>query len=127
VIELNWNEKVTVHDQTSGDAYGGDVLDSGHECDAVVEYGVRFSHGNHQDASQSSTRIYLKSNNWIVSKNYRLEGMIVKVNPFADSDAQEYYRITDCTAGRDVLLNNEIQHVECVVEHATDYSQVSVS
>jgi hypothetical protein len=119
--ELSYNETVTIFNPTS-DNYGKDVLGNGTALKCVFEQTTGFQHGGHQDSIVGVSRIYLDPNsNFVIDNGYRLEGMIVKINPFGADAASQYFRIISVTAGRDVLQNNKVRHVECELSKTNDF------
>lgn len=118
---LNFNECVTIYELTTND-YGKDVLGDDTEVKALYEQVTGFGHGGFQDSINGTSRIYLDGDNKFVLENaYRLEGMIIMINPFDGSDAKQYFRIVNVTVARDILRKNKVRHVECELAKTADF------
>lgn len=118
---LNFNETVTIYPVTHND-YGKDVLGDGEEMLGMFEQTTGFEHSNNQDAVTGTSRVYLPpDNDFIIDHHYRLEGMVIKVNPFDAEDADQYFRIVSVTPGRDILRSNKVRHIECELSKTTDF------
>ncbi len=123
--ELRFNEFVTIYSVTP-DEYGKDVLGEGQIVSALFEQTTGYSHARNQDAVGSGSRVYLQADSCpLVTEYYRLEGMILKANPFGAPEADQYFRISRVTAARDILNNNLVRHVECELDKSTDFGNES--
>lgn len=118
---LRFNEIITLYKPTTND-YGKDVLGTGEEVKALYEQITGHEHGNFQDSLSGTSRLYLDaSNQFLLDNAYRLEGMILKINPFNATDSDQYFRITACIVGRDMLRYNQVRHVECELQKTDDF------
>jgi hypothetical protein len=73
-----------------------------------------YQHGSSQDAIVGTPVLALPPDDvFVLAHSYRLEEMVVEVNPFTGAAAGQRFKIASVTVARDVLLANEVQHIEC--------------
>lgn len=126
-MRMRFSDTVTLYDVTE-DGYGDKTLDEGTEVPAAFEQIISKPHGDNQDAIVSSSRLYLPADDeFLVSRGYRLEGLLAKVNVLEGVDTQQFFRITTVSPIRDTLLNNEVTHVECDLDKSTDFTEDAIS
>lgn len=118
---LKFKDRVTVYTVTPDD-YGKDVPGEGEVMLGLYVQNTTFLHTNNQDGVSGTSRLYLPANtNFMKDNHYRLEGMLVKVNPFGEDAAYQYFRIIDVIPARDILNRNRVRHVECELQKVTDF------
>lgn len=125
MIRLDFKDQAVIYPVTSS-GYGDDVFGTPHTVPALYEQTTGFSHGNSQDAVSAASHIYLPGDDSFILENAgRLEGMILMVNPLGADDSQQYFRISSVTPARDILLGNQLQHVECNLTKTSRVPNVS--
>lgn len=125
MMELEYNDTAWIYPRTVGD-YGEYIPGTAVEVACKFIQRVGESHGAFQDSVTSASRIYLPADtDLFTDEGYRLEGLIVKVNPFDAEGAEQFFQITNVVPARDVLLDNQIRHVECDLEKVTPPTGIS--
>lgn len=100
--------------ETTVDNYGKTVLGTPHTVECMYLQTIGYQHGNSQDSLVGTPRLALPGDDaFLVASNFRIEEMIVEANPFGASAAAQRFKIVSVTPARDVLLDNEVRHVEC--------------
>lgn len=76
-----------------------------------------FLHSNHQDVVGADAAFFADpTNEWIISKHYRLEGMYF-VEPLFDGDpAESWYKVIKVTVNRGILLCNDVDTVQILLK-----------
>jgi hypothetical protein len=123
--DLDFPETCRIY-PTTVDAYGKDVL--GEPATVPCMYGqtTGYQHGSSQDAIVGTPWLALPGDDSFVQDHaFRLEEMIVEINPFGGSATSQRFKITSVTPARDVLLNNELKHVECELKKIETQADVS--
>lgn len=124
MIRLDFKDQAEIYDVRTN-AYGGDVLGEPTTVLALYEQTTGYSHGGNQDSTTAASRLYLPGDDaFVLAHAERLEGMIVKINPFGAPGSQQYFRIASVTPIRDILLGNVLQHVECDLAKTGEPSDV---
>lgn len=124
--DLCFNETVLIY-PIRRDRYGTEVYQTPVEVPAIYVQSTGFAHSGNQDAITAGPSLYLPGDDdFVTAKGYRLEGMVVEVNPFDAPAHQQHFRITEVTPARDVLLDNRVRHVECALTKVTDFSYADV-
>lgn len=131
-MSLDFKDTVTLY-SVRKNTYGGDVLDEGTEVPALVIQTTAFSRGSRADVigagagtQAKGTMLYLPPDDeFVVTHDQRLEGMVAQVDIYDGVSAQQFYRITGVTPVRDILLDNEVQHVEVELSKIEGFSYVS--
>lgn len=73
-----------------------------------------YQHASSQDAITGTSVLALPPDDpFVLEHADRLEEMVVEVNPFNGVAAGQRFKIEKATPARDVLLGNEVQHIEC--------------
>lgn len=123
--DLCFNETVSIY-AVRRSAYGDEEHEEPVEVPAIYVQSTGYAHAGNQDAVTGAPTLYLPGDDdFVVSKGFRLEGMIVAVNPFNAPEHQQHFRIIDVEPVRDILLDNRVRHVECVLSKVTDFSYAS--
>lgn len=124
MIALDFKDSVVIY-PVRKDGYGNDVADTGVTVPALYEQTTGYEHANNRDAVSGVSRLYLPANNeFVLARAQRLEGMVVKVNLFGGESVQQLFRIVSVTPVRDILLGNDLQHVECELRKIAGVSNV---
>lgn len=122
VVQLCFKDTVNIF-KVRKDEYGNDVPQSAVAVPALYEQVTGFEHGNNRDSVSSASRLYLPGDDeFVVENGQRLEGMVVQINPFGAEGSEQYFRISNVTPVRDILLCNEVQHVECDLRKVEGFS-----
>lgn len=123
--ELVFQETCQIY-PTTVDEYGKDVLGTPAAVACMYEQNTAYQHSNSQDAVVGVPRLVLSADDAFVQEHaYRLEEMIVQVNPFGGSSTAQRFKIVSITPGRDLLLGNEVRHVECELKKIETAADVS--
>jgi hypothetical protein len=116
MIALDFKDEALIYPVRKG-GYGNDIPQAPVTVPALYEQTTGFEHANNQDAISSSSRLYLPgTDSFVLEHGERLEGMVVQINPFGTAGSEQYFRLTSVTPIRDILLGNQLQHVECELE-----------
>lgn len=98
---------------TDGRAVQGDPV----EVPCLFEQTTAYQHTNSQDAIVGGPRLVLPGDNaFVLAQAYRLEELVVDVNPWGGVSAMQRFKVTSVTPGKDLLLGNEVSHVECELQ-----------
>lgn len=111
---------------TTVDEYGQTQLGTAVTVPCMYEQTTAYQHGNFQDAIVGTPRLALPADDVFLQDHaYRLEEMIVEINPFGGSATAQRFKITSVTPARDILLNNQVGHVECDLKKVSTEGDVS--
>lgn len=111
--DLDFPETCLIY-PTTVDSYGQTILGNPVTVPCMYLQTTAYQHGNSQDAVVGTPRIALPGDDdFLIANNYRLEEMVIEINPFGASAASQRFKVTSVTPARDVLLDNEVRHVEC--------------
>lgn len=125
MIELDYRDTATFYTATV-DGYGQATLTDPVDVPSIYEQTTGYQHVNSQDAVVGTPRLLLPADDaFVVAHAQRLEGLIVDVNPFGGDGPRQRFKVARVTPGRDVLLGNELQHVECELNKIETESYVS--
>lgn len=123
--DLDFPETCVIY-PTTVDSYGQTVLGTPATVPCMYEQTTAYQHGSSQDAVVGTPRLALPADNaFLQAHAYRLEEMVVEVNPFGGSATAQRFKITSVTPARDVLLSNEVHHVECELKKVETEANVS--
>lgn len=96
------------------DEYGTQQLGEPTAVPCMFVQTTGYQHGASRDEINSTSRIAFPATHpFLTAHGYRLEEMIVQVNPFGNDGASQTFKITSVTPVRDLLLFNTVHHVEC--------------
>jgi len=96
------------------DEYGTEQLGSPTSVPCLYVQTTAYAHGASRDEIVGVSKLVLPgSHQFLTAHAYRLEEMIVQVNPFGNIGAAQTFKITSVTPVRDLLLFNTVHHVEC--------------
>jgi hypothetical protein len=113
MLQLDFQETCLIY-PTTPNAYGQPVLGTPATVPCMYEQTTAYQHGSSQDAVTGAPRLVLPhDDDFVLAHAYRLEEMVVEVNPFGGSGVAQRFKIASVTPGRDLLLGNEVRHVEC--------------
>lgn len=119
-----FQDSCTLYSVTT-DKWGNDVPDNSAVMPCTFVQRTDIVHANFRDTITADSFLYLPVNDFTSDNFYRLEGMRTIVNPFGNSDSQQYFKITSVTAARDVLLDNQVEHIECGLAKIGAFDYVS--
>lgn len=89
----------------------------GTDVPCMFEQTTAYQHINSQDAIVGGPRLLVPADDSFVrGRAYRLEGLVVEVNPWGSDGAAQRFKVTTVTPARDLLLGNEVTHVECELQ-----------
>ncbi len=116
---LEYRDVVTIY-QTVKNAYGTDSLPSSgdvlYSLKGMLVQVMNFGHSNYQDGISAATILHLPPDDpFLLERGFRIEGLIVKVDPYGAPADSQYFRLGPVNVARDVLLNNEVHNVECAL------------
>lgn len=110
---LNFPDTCRIY-PTTPDDYGQPIPGTPTTVPCLYEQTTAYQHSSSQDAITGTPRLVLPADDEFVQTNaYRLEEMIAEINPFGGPALAQQFKIVSVTPGRDVLLGNEVTHVEC--------------
>jgi hypothetical protein len=113
MVCLNFRDTIKLY-RLRKDGYGDDSPEEAVELNGMYEQVTGYEHASNRDGINAASRLYLPANNdFLLEVGYRLEGMKVQINPYDAAGAQQFFRISTVTPVRDILLCNQVQHVEC--------------
>lgn len=113
-IELDFSDTCLIYPGGTLDFYGQASLGTPATVPCLYVQRTAYQHGSSQDSIVGTPVLALPADDtFVLEHSYRLEEMVVEVNPFGASSSSQYFKITKVTPARDVLLGDEVQHVEC--------------
>lgn len=125
MIALPFRDTALFYPSTADD-YGQDVLGDPTEVPCMFVQTTGYAHRGSQDAITGAPRIALPADHeFVTDRAYRLEGLIVEVNPFGGSGSAQRFKVSSVTPARDLLLANQLHHVECELQKVETESYVS--
>ena len=125
MIKLDFKDQALIY-AVRKTGYGNDIPEAPAVVPALYEQTTGHEHASNQDAVSAASRLYLPGDDpFVLAHGERLEGMIVQINPFGAVASQQYFRLGSITPVRDILLGNQLQHVECDLSKVEDFSYVS--
>lgn len=117
MIGLEYKDTIEIYEVVS-DGYG-DESGTPHSVPALFLVGTGTNHSNNQDNILADAHAYVDpENEFLKSKAYRIEGMLIKANPFNGPDTEAWYRITMARVGQDKLLTNQIDNIHIYLQKA---------
>lgn len=123
--DLDFPETCRIY-PTTVDSYGRDVLGTPATVPCMYGQTTGYQHTDSQDAIAGTPWLALPGDDTFVQAHaFRLEEMVVEINPFDGSATAQRFKITSVTPVRDVLLANELQHVECELKKVETEAYVS--
>lgn len=112
--------------QTTVNSYGQTVLGEPVTVPCMYLQTTAYQHSGSQDAVVGTPRIALPGDDtFLVAQSFRLEEMVIEINPFGASAAAQRFKVVSVTPARDVLLDNEVRHVECDLKKIETAANVS--
>lgn len=116
-VKLDYKDTIEIYEVTS-DGYG-DESGTAHSVPALFLIGTGTNRSNNTDNIIADAHAYIDpENEFLISKAYRIEGMLIKANPFGGQDSEAWYRITMARVGQDKLLTNQIDNVHIYLQKA---------
>lgn len=113
-MELDFKDTCTFYPVTGVTSDGRAELGEGVEVPCLFEQTTAYQHVNSQDAIVGGPRLALPGNDpFVVSKAYRLEELVVEVNPWGGTDTAQRFKVASVTPAKDLLLDDLVRHVEC--------------
>lgn len=89
-------------------------LGDGVPVPCMFEQTTAYQHTNSQDAIVGVPRLILPADDpFVLARAYRLEELVVEVNLWGGTAGMQRFKVDSVTPGRDLLLGNEVTHVEC--------------
>lgn len=111
---------------TSTDGYGDKTTQVLTAVKCLFVQRTSVSHDNNADGVQSDAIVYLDPQNQIVLDNaYRLEGMYVIANIFAQPEQTSWYKIVGVRVGQRKLLDNTVDNIHCDLQKVAGIAYVS--
>lgn len=99
------------------DGYGDKSVSEVTEIDCLFLQSTSNSHSNNVEVTNSDAHAYLDIENPIVKdRGYRIEGMILKANPFGADEDESWYKITRVVVGQRKLLDNDVDNVHVFLQ-----------
>lgn len=125
IEDLIFQDTCTIY-PTTVDDYGSEILGTPATVACLYEQTTAYQHGNSQDAIVGTPRLTLPSTDpFVLAHHYRLEEMVVQINPFGEDSSAQWFKITSASPARDTLLFNEVRHVECDLKKVKAETYVS--
>lgn len=117
MIGLEYKDTIEIYEITS-DGYG-DEEGVPHTVPALFLVGTGTNRSFNVDNIIADAHAYVDpKNEFLISKAYRIEGLLIKANPFGGADSEAWYRITMARVGQDKLLTNQIDNVHIYLQKA---------
>lgn len=125
IPELVYRDTCDIYDPTR-DEYGTPQFGAATQLPCLYVQTTAYQHGAGQDAITGTSRIVLPGQHpFVTGHSYRLEEMIVNVNPFGADASAQLFKIVNVTVARDVLLYDQVHHVECDLKKIEGSAYVS--
>lgn len=123
--DLVYRDTCTIYEVTPDD-YGSPQLGDPTTVSCLFVQTTAYQHSANRDTITGISRLVLPGQDpFVTAHSYRLEEMVVEVNPFGDTDAAQMFKITSVTPVRDLLLFNTVHHVECDLKKVQTGAYVS--
>lgn len=85
-----------------------------------------FNNSNHQEIINSDAICYPDpQNSFLLTNNYRLEGMYILAPFFNASDNKGWYKIVSVTINKDILLENQVGNIVLGLKKTTKLNLIS--
>lgn len=111
---------------TAPDIDGTPQLGTGTIVCCLFVQTTAYSHGASRDSIGGVSRLVLPPYDpFVVGNAYRLEEMVVLLNPFGAANNAQLFKITSVTPVRDLLLYDQVHHVECALKKVSISQYVS--
>lgn len=125
MLDLTFPETCRIY-PTTVDEYGQMVLGTPATVPCMYEQTTAYQHSGFQDAIVGTPRLALPPDDAFLQEHaYRLEEMVVEINPFGASATAQRFKIASVTPARDILLGNQVGHLECELKKIATESDVS--
>jgi len=112
--------------ESIADGYGDQSVKTLTSVKCLFIQRTSMSHDAHADGVLTNAVVYLDPTNQIVLKNaYRLEGMYVIANIFAQPQNKSWYRIIAVDVGQRKLLDNTVDNIHCRLQKVEGIAYVS--
>lgn len=112
--------------QLSSDGYASEQVLEVTDVPALFIANTGWAHAGNQSVVTSDAQMYIDpTNETVLEKFDRLEGMLVIAHPFGEDEAEAWYRITQVIIGQDKLLDNQIDNISCLLKKSTEIPYVS--
>lgn len=123
---LDYNETMTFVVADSSGYKNTKAMTEQYAVDCIFIQNVNYSNSGNQATRDADAICFPDpTNQFIIDKYNRLEGMYVVASLFDSPEAMSWYRIDSVTVNRDHLLNNQIDNVECLLKKASPIPGVS--
>lgn len=122
-LALTYPDTATFVVVTSGTYANSKTMAEQVEVPVIFLQDTNFQHAANQDGITADSVCYVDPfDAWILSKNYRLEGMYIVAAIFGE---ETWYKIESVTVNRDHLLGNVVDNVELLLKKSTPIPGVS--
>lgn len=99
------------------DGFGDKSVDEIASVDCLFLQNSGKSHSGNVDIAESDAHIYLDIDNPAVKgRGYRLEGMLIQINPFGADVNETYYEIKKVVVGQRKLTTNTVDNVHAFLQ-----------
>ena len=113
---------------TTTDGYGSDVLDDQAEINAAIDMNTGHLQAANQEAVTSDAIAVISPDDQFVADNfYRLEEMFVVMDLYDTPDQRAWFKVTKASLARDLLLGNNIDHIELQLKKTSPVELEDVS
>ena len=86
------------------------------------------SHSNNTDITSSDAHVYIdETDPALTAKGYKIEGMLVNINPFGANGDECWYKITRVVIGQRKLIDNKVDNVHAYLQKVANPIQDVVS
>lgn len=127
MIGLTYKDTITIYDMAA-DGYGDESVQESAVVPCLFLQSTMFSHTSNADNITSDAHVYLDpENEFLKSRAYRIEGMLIKAGEFGEAEKDKWYRINVVRVGMDKLLTNNIDNVHCYLDKSRGIKEEVVS
>jgi len=124
-VPLDYKDTVAIY-KVDYNGYGDKTIESVNNIAALFLQSTGSSHELQRDTIDTTAHAYLDPEHpFVIDNAFRLEGMLVKANPFGSEESQAWYKINRVVVGQDKLLGNNIDNVHIYLAKSIGLTNVS--
>lgn len=117
---IDYKDIVTLVDP-SIDGYSNETIGDMKDVKGLFIQSTGWSHSSNNSNIDSDAYVYIDhSDEFVIERANRLEGILVVANPFGYESSKSWYRVVDVQIGQDKLLCNKIDNVLLSLKKSTE-------
>jgi hypothetical protein len=113
---------------TVSDGYGDKSVIVATQVKCLFLQSTGNSHSSNTEVASSDAHVYIDIEDpTLIEKGYRIEGMLVNINPFGADEDECWYKITRVVIGQRKLIDNQVDNVHAFLQKVAKPIQDVVS